>query len=115
MAKKVLWLSRHKPLPTQHYTLQRMFGKDVEVAQDVSPFLSVGDILVRYKTGGYDDVVVVATLSMLDKLVHMGVRPLWAEMEQVGKGKCRSYRFRRFRRVMGLEMKFEDLGPMACA
>jgi hypothetical protein len=116
VVKKVYWLSRHAPLPSQIAELRRLFGEDVVVEQDPRPFDSVDDILNRFRSSGSDELLVVAPLSVIAQLVQRGVKPLWAEMEQVGdpalaetEAAGRYYRFIRFRRIAGIEIKFEDV------
>lgn len=63
--------------------LRRMFGGDVEVSQDPRPFDSAETIVRRFRQGGYDDVIVVAPLSVLARMVDLGLRPLWSEAERL--------------------------------
>src|SRR3990167_9878459 len=102
--KRILWLSQHRPLSRQIAELRRIFG-EVEVLQDVNPFSSAEDIVQRVRDGGYDETVVVAPLSVIAKLCELGLRPLWAEMEQMQNRRDaevsvrgRHYRFLKFRR-----------------
>lgn len=118
--KRILWISRHRIHPVQIKVLGRMFGKDVEIVQDPRPFDSVEEIVKRFQEGGYDDIVVVAPNTVLERMAKLGVRPLWSEAPLVKDPKDadwitkgRPYRFKRFRRVRRLVMEFEDLGPMA--
>ncbi len=118
---KILWLSRHEILPVQRRELQRIFG-EVKVDTDTNPFSDASDIIERKERGGYDEIVVVAPLSVIEQLVRRGVKPLWAEMEEVsGKmfnletdvllessSKTRHMRFRRFRRISAIKIEFED-------
>ncbi|HLD86135.1 MAG TPA: hypothetical protein VJA28_01645 [Patescibacteria group bacterium] len=113
--KKILWLSRHSPLPIEVVELKRVFG-ELEVCQDVNPFASADEIIERVRRGGYDDVVVVAPLSVIDRLCRLGMKPLWADMEQLSTAhgadftyRGRHYRFVKFRRVVGVEVKYEDI------
>ncbi len=112
--KKILWMSQHDPLPSQISALERIFG-EVEVVKDPRPFSSAEDIVSRYRTGRYDDIVVVAPLSVIGKIVELGVRPLWAQMDQVPldqaetSAKGRGYRFNRFLRVKVLRLEFEEI------
>lgn len=113
MAKRILWLSQHPPLPRQVKALQRKFGADVEICQDINSFVNAEEIHRRYQSRGYDDLVVVAPYSVLDRLCKLGLRPWWAEMEQVYNRqdaelsiKGRMYKFVCFRRVAGFELKF---------
>jgi hypothetical protein len=117
--KKILWISRHPMNGIQIGALKRMFGEDVKLVQDARPFDSAEKIVERVKQGGYDDVIVVAPYSVLTRMVDLGLRPLWSDAEIVPKEKSdwsvrdRYYRFLRFKRVKGLVMEFEDLGPEA--
>jgi hypothetical protein len=96
--KKVYWLSRHAPLPSQIAELRRLFGEDVVIEQDPQPFESVDDILARFRRSGADELLVVAPLSVIAQLVQRGIKPLWAEMEQVTDP-----------RIAGIEIKFEEV------
>lgn len=117
---KILWMSRHEPLPSQLAGLDRLFGPGTRVEQDPRPFSLAEDIAARYRRGGYDDLVVVAPLSVLARLVDQGIRPLWAEMVLVDRdeaevtmprrdGRTHYYAFDRFRRVKALRLEFEEL------
>jgi len=113
--KKILWMSQHRPLPMQLDALRRLFG-EVEVQQDPQPFDSAEDIAERYRAGGYDDIVVVAPLSVIGKLVDLGIKPLWCQMDQVKSAedadisfRNRHYKFNRFRRVTALRLEFEEI------
>jgi len=113
--KKIIWFSRHPALPSQVAELKRLFGNDVKIIADPNPFDSAEDIVSRFRAAGGDEMVVVAPLSVLGRLCDLGVKPLWAEMEQVPVEKAevvaagRGYRFVRFRRVKRLVLEFEDL------
>ena len=118
--KRILWMSRHEPLPSQLAELARLFGADVCVEQDPAPFAGAEAIVRRYREGGYDDLVVVAPLSVLAKIVDQGIRPLWSEMALVSRGEAELsvprrdgrthyYRFDCFRRVKALRLEFEEL------
>lgn len=115
---RVLWLSRHDPLPRQLEALRRLYGNDVEVVQDVSPFRGADDIVERIQRGGYDDVLVVAPLSVIHQLTQRGIYPLWAEMERVDDPRQaevvegeRMYRFVALRRIRELRLVFEEARP----
>ena len=115
MKKRIYWMSRHAPLASQVQALERLFG-EVEIIQDPKPFDSADDILSRFHASGADEIVVVAPLSVIAALTQRGIKPLWAEMELVNdpsqaevEAAGRYYRFRRFRRVIGIEIRFEEL------
>ena len=112
---RVAWISRHTPLPSQLAALEAHFGP-CEIRRDVRPFADAEEIVRRVRTIGADECVVVAPLSVLARLVALGMRPLWAEMKQLPSAKGsevtvsgRYYRFVRFRRVKALRMEFEDV------
>tara|TARA_Y100000310_G_scaffold213371_1_gene214318 strand:+ start:1170 stop:1550 length:381 start_codon:yes stop_codon:yes gene_type:complete len=120
MPKKVLWVSQHSMQGVQMGCLRRMYGNDVEVMEDTRPFDSAEVIIQRVRDGGYDDVIVVAPHSVLDRMCKLGLRPLWADAEQVfdrnkadWSVKGRHYRFLGFSRVKELKLVLEDLGPAA--
>lgn len=116
--KRILWLSRHRPLPVQIEELHRLWP-GCEIAQNVEPFGDAAEIVRRIRRGGYDEIVVVAPLSVLDQLCQRGVRPIRAEMDQiqtltdptreVEAPGGRIYRFREFRHVVRLELVTEEL------
>ena len=113
--KKILWLSRHQPLSSQVEALCRHFEK-IKMVQDAEPFSSAEEIVSRYRKGGYDEIVAVAPMSVISKLVDLGIKPLWAEMIQVNsqaeaevEANGRFYRFVRFRRIKALRFEFEEL------
>ena len=113
-SKKVLWLSRHPPLPSQIEELKKVFGS-ICVVQDSKPFSGADEIIRRFREGKFDEMVVVAPLSVIAKLTERGIQPLYAEMRQVPKEEAeviasgRGYRFVRFRRIKGVKIEFEDL------
>ena len=114
---KILWMSRHKPVLSQIKELQKLFGTDVVVEQDPRPFDSAEQIVKRYKVGNYQDIVVVAPLSVLAKMCELGLKPLWADAAEEtnerrieyrgarGKG----FRFIGFKRVSRIELVFEEV------
>lgn len=112
--KRVLWVSRHPVLESQLVALRRKFGDDVLVIQDARPFASANDISTRFRKGGYDDLVVVAPLSVLQRLCEEGITPMWAEMQVVSREQGevnswgRPYQFQRFRRLEKVTMQFDE-------
>ena len=115
---KILWLSKHKPLPREIGELQRLFGEGTTVHTDMDPFTTADSIVEQFKQGGYGEIVAVAPLSVLQKLVDRGVRPIWAEMQEVGDRRMadleyrgRLLRFVKFKRVTGLTLEFEEIQP----
>ena len=112
---KVVWFSRHPALSSQIAELKRLFGEDVQIIPDPNPFASAEDILSRFRAKGGDEMVVVAPLSVLGRLCDLGIKPLWADMEQVPPEQAeviaagRGYRFIRFRRVKRLVLEFVEV------
>lgn len=115
MSKKVVWFSRHDILSSQKRELQRLFGDDMMLFIDPNPFSGAEDIVERFKHAQGDEMVVVAPLSVLDKLCDLGLRPLWAEMKVCSPEQAevraggRYYRFVRFRRVKRMVLEFEEV------
>lgn len=112
---KILWLSQHEPLPIQIEWLKKRFG-DVEIRRDVNPFANAEEIKRRFQAGGYDEIVVVAPLWVILRLTELSIKPLWAEMQEVQSREGshlfyhgRYYRFLCFRRIVGVEIKFEEV------
>lgn len=118
--KRILWVSRHSMHGIQYPALRRVFGENVRVVEDVWPFDSAEKIVERYRRNGYDDMIVVVPLSVLAKIVELGVYPLWSQAEIVSdvrqadwSVKDRHYRFVEFRRVRKLVLEFDSLGEPA--
>lgn len=123
--KKILWVSKNEPLEPQILDLKKLFGDDIEITQDKNPFSDAADIVRRYKLGGYDEMVLIAPLSVCRVITDWGFKPLWSEMriakpnepsdiEVYGNrekrtGNKRNYIFIRFRRLEGINMEFSDL------
>lgn len=114
--KKILWLSRHNPIPAQITELKRIFGGNTEIAVDNRSFANSNEIKKRYKAGGYSDIVLVAPLSVMKELIATGIKPLFAKMEICSNNDYdveaygRYYRFDRFVRVTGISIEEEELG-----
>ena len=114
--KKILWMSRHKPHRRQIETLQNMFGGDMVVEQESRPFDDARQIAKRYREGGYNDMVIVAPLSVIQVLCNEGIRMLWSEaVEENDPSKIefrgargQGFRFVRFRRIKRVALEFED-------
>jgi hypothetical protein len=93
-----------------------MFGEEVTVEQEARPFDDARQIVRRYRSSGYDDMVVVAPLSVISVLCQEGVRPLWSEATEENdpqrvefRGtRGQGYRFNRFRRIKEVRIVFED-------
>lgn len=114
--KKILWMSRHKPHPRQIETLREMFGKDTVVEQESRPFDDARVVARRYREGDFDDMVIVAPLSVIAVLCNEDIKMLWSEaVEENDPAKIefsgargQGYRFVRFRRIKRVALEFED-------
>ena len=120
MPKKILWVSQHAMNGVQMGALRRMFGVDVEVVEDDRPYDNAQTIVRRFRDGGYDDIIVVAPYSVLDRMCQLGLRPLWSDADQVFDSKLadwrvrdRMYRFIGFKRVVKMILELEDFGAAA--
>ena len=82
--KRILWISRHQPESGQWKALRRTFGNNVEVRQDRRPFSDASDILDRFREGRYDDLVVVAPISVKMELAEQGQEPIEAVIDEKG-------------------------------
>lgn len=117
---RIIWFSRHAPLEAQRRELERLWPSH-EISIDPSPFGDAADIMRRFERMGGDEVVIVCPLSVAAKLIELGLRPLWPDMEAVSENyalahpeeavpspRGRWFRFVRFRRLVAIEMRFED-------
>lgn len=113
---RILWMSRHKPHRRQIEALQKMYGKDVVIVQESRPFDDAREIARRFREGNFDDMVIVAPLSVIAVLCKEGIKMLWSEaVEENDPAKIefrgargQGYRFVRFRRIKRVALEFED-------
>jgi hypothetical protein len=116
---RIIWFCRHEPLPSQIAELRRLFGPDAEIIRDLDPFPTADEIYSRFRTHRGDEMVVLSSLSVLQRLCELGLKPLWVSMEVVTRAQAdlvtagRGYRFQKFQRVEKVEVKFSELpaGP----
>lgn len=80
--------------------IMRLLGEP-KISDDVESFRDGDDLLARYRASGADDLLVVASHSVLDQLAERRVFPLVAEFSE-GE-------FQALRRCYGLEMRFIEL------
>jgi len=113
--KRIIWFSRHKPLPSQIRELRRIFGENVSIIEDPKPFSNAENIIKRFNHQLGDEMVVVAPMSVTGKLCELGLKPLWAEMELTTLDKAeivangRGFIFKGFKRVKRLVLEFEEV------
>ena len=109
-------MSRHKPQVQQLAALRDMFGPATEVDQEARPFDDARQIAKRFRRGGYDDMVIVAPLSVIAVLCRESIPMLWSEaVEENDPSKIefrgarrQGFRFLRFRRIKRIAIEFED-------
>ena len=114
--KRILWMSCHKPHPRQIETLRQMYGSDTIVEQEARPFDDARQIAKRFRESDYDDMVIVAPLSVITVLCTEGIKMLWSEaVEENDPAKIefrgargQGFRFVRFRRIKRVTLEFED-------
>lgn len=147
----IVWFSRHQPLQAQMTELSRLWPGH-RFIPDGDKFMDADDIIqrLRIKRPANDDmeIVIVAPLSVLQRLIERGLRPLWPEMREIisnsaedaarfnasssilparvvediesyvarHRATCvsaprgRGFEFIRFRRLVAIEMRFEEIG-----
>lgn len=109
-------MSRHEPHTKQVEALRVMFGQDVLIEQESRPFDDARQIGNRYRRGRYDDMVIVAPLSVIAVLCGERINPLWSEsVEEDDPSKIdyrgarnQGFRFVRFRRIIRVALEFAD-------
>jgi len=112
---RILWVSRHSPLDCQIKELERIFG-NVDIFTYINPFKSAEEIVDFYRKENFDDMLIVAPLSVIQKITEHGIYPLWAEMKVVEnkeeadtEASGRYYKFIGFKRIKEVKIIYEDL------
>lgn len=117
--KRIAWLSRHAPLPIQRDALANIYGQ-VDIVQITDTWRGADDLIAAVRD--YDDVVIVAPLSLIAEVVRRGLRPIRACMELMPSGTDydgyrdviehgRHYRFAKFERIIAIDVRTEPLAP----
>lgn len=122
MSKRIVWLSRHPPLPRQLAALKDLFP-NCTLIHDTNTFNSAADIMARIASHAADEAVVVAPLLVTKQLLRLGLHPLWAEMQSIPcsdpavevrlKNHC--YRFVRFHRITGISLQLSHPTEDSCS
>lgn len=121
MAKTIVWMSRHSPLVSQLKELERLFpGHSLII--DRRAFSSAAQIVQRFHEALGDEMVVVAPDSVVRELIRLGIRPIYAEMQQVSTAgeaettivanrskRRRYYRFVKFHYCVGIPRLLEPI------
>jgi 16S rRNA U1498 N3-methylase RsmE len=88
---RVLWVSRHYPLPAQIRELQRIYGADVEIVQMQGNIPNAEVIVQKAKEVGAKVIVPVLPLSMIARLAEVqkkeGFILLFAKMNAIASVK----------------------------
>ena len=118
--RRIVWISRHAPTKSQLAELGRLFPA-YDLHFDPAPFSGAADIVARFHAQGGDEMVVVAPWGVMRAIIRHGIRPIWAEMEEVdckkphevvmGGAKKRCYRFAKFHRCKGVKLELEEITP----
>ena len=91
-------------------------GDDIEIVVDPRPFDSISDVISRFRSAKYADLIVVGPYPVLDKLatVH-GIRPLWAQVRPASMKeqpdmtfRNRPYVFEGFKRLERVNLEFSE-------
>jgi len=114
--RRILWISRHPPLPKEVEALEKAFGK-VQVFQYASSVRDADHVIRLVEQYGADEVVTILPLSIIMRLCERGLHPIWPECVQVNgeeydfvdEGSGRKYKFIRFVRVKKVLMITEPL------
>ena len=118
MPKRILWFSRHPPMAFQIPILKGIFGEDMvlEHESENEAYMNAVKIIDRIKVGKFDEIIMVAPLSVIDHVIRLGRCPIKADVVEVKDASeatfsfnSRHYKFIKFVRVMRLELVTEDL------
>jgi hypothetical protein len=136
---RIFWYSRNAPLPSQEAELRRLFGPNTSVNhynprredRSTKAYDSIEDVIYQFrKVYKADEIVAVVPLTVIQELTESGIKPLYAEMQRIEvdqmidpsrvellvKNKrgnvTHGYNFKRFRRIVGVEIKYEDIVPV---
>lgn len=114
--KRIMWISRHPPLPKEVEALEKAFG-EVQILQYGAKVKDVDHVLHLMEQYKADEVVTILPLTIMMRLCERGVRPLWPECTQVDgddydfvdEKTGKKYRFVRFLRVRGVRLDADPL------
>lgn len=117
--KKIMLVAGHSLHAIETQVLEKMYG-DVSLIPYMGAATQAEQVVNDYKKGGYSDLVVIASYSVIDRMCQLGVGPLYPEAITVPSKepwdwqvKDRYYRFLRFKRASGFKLQFEELGAEA--
>ncbi|MCB9809260.1 hypothetical protein H6776_02565 [Candidatus Nomurabacteria bacterium] len=90
---RIMWYSAHQPHRLEITELKKIFGVDVVIdihgsGHTKRNYLSAKSIVQTFKDGNYDEILMIAPLSVIQAVLDLGVQPLKARVEQLsGPGK----------------------------
>ena len=102
-----MWYSAHKPHPMEIAELKRIFGSDVVIDMHGSgrgkrSYLSAKKIVQQFREGGYDEIFMIAPLTVIQAVLNLGVQPLKVRVEQLDRAGGHDFEY------MGRFFKFLD-------
>jgi hypothetical protein len=125
--KRILWISKHKPLQRQVNELKRIFGNNVEIIVHDYKVKDANHVFKLIKKFNADEVVTILPLSIIQRICEMGIKPLWSEMEFLHVcdyfncndfknesdyydiSSKRHFRFKKFYRIKEVKMVLEEI------
>ena len=81
--------------------LRHFFGPGMRPTEDPRLFRDGREVLERFRKSGAHELLLVAPYSVLEQVIQQGVSPIWAEFD--------GHEFIALRRVVGVEITFEEL------
>lgn len=102
----------------QRPILQKIFGDDMVLTERTGDgsYMSAENIVQFMRSNHFDEIVMVAPLSVMAKVIELKVYPIKADVIEIKDAKeatfsfsGRHYKFIKFVRVMRLELVTEDL------
>lgn len=83
-----MWHSAHTPHTLEIAEMKKIFGNDVVVDMHGSgrgqrSYLSAKEIIKTFKDGHYDELFMIAPLSVIQAVLSLSVQPLKARVEQI--------------------------------
>jgi len=112
--KKIYWASQHSPLPCQIQWLEKHFKEKIEIVKGLNT--NAEKIVNDFKKKNCEEMVVVAPLWVIYHIIQNGIKPLWADMQEVApsekydlkyRGRC--YKFNGFKRIEEIKIIYSDL------
>ena len=111
---KILWVSRHPILEVEVRWLEDRFG-EIKIDQ-ISSFGPAEELIEKFKKGGYDEILVIAPLTVIRKICEAGIHPLWIQAEEASDSneadftyRGKHYRFVEIRRIRGIKVELEEV------